>query len=274
MVLLLTFELSAPPANGKNILELALLNSQLILAFPRPSVLIQSVDAMQTEFEITFFVDRLDSDTDAQNELFDLISRHAVAAGARLAPPKNAPYQPRDDATLSIKELNPDTLLTLAGIFIGLTPDERAAIAAKLKKASYEKGDVLVKPDVVLQSLFIVGSGVLSVTRQDNVGEKEWLRFGPGDYFGEMGLLADKSTIANIAALAPSTVYELTKADLRPILKARPEIVQELSRVVAQRLEAGRGLSIVELDKTVPARGSSAWLSMQVHRLFELNITN
>ena len=37
---------------------------------------------METEFEITFFVDRLDSDTDAQNELFDLISRHAVAAGA------------------------------------------------------------------------------------------------------------------------------------------------------------------------------------------------
>jgi hypothetical protein len=52
---------------------------------------------MQTEFEITFFVDRLDSDTDAQNELFDLISRHAVAAGAQMAPPKNAPYQPRDD---------------------------------------------------------------------------------------------------------------------------------------------------------------------------------
>jgi signal-transduction protein with cAMP-binding, CBS, and nucleotidyltransferase domain len=47
-----------------------------------------------------------------------------------------------------------------------LTPDERAAIAAKLKKASYEKGDVLVKPDDVLQSLFIVGSGVLSVARQ------------------------------------------------------------------------------------------------------------
>jgi hypothetical protein len=83
--------LSAPPAIGKNILELALLNSQLILAFPRPSVLTQSIDALQTEFEITFFVDRLDSDTDAQNELFDLISRHALAAGAQLAPPRTLP---------------------------------------------------------------------------------------------------------------------------------------------------------------------------------------
>jgi len=265
--------LSAPPASGKNILELALLNSQLILTFPRPSVLTQSIDAMQTEFGINFFVDRLDSDTDAQNELFDLISRHAAAAGARLAPPKNAPYQPRDDAALTIKDLIPDTVLTLAGIFGCLTLDERVAIGAKLKKASYEKGDVLVKPDDVLQSLFIVGSGVLSGTRPDNLGEKEWLRFGPGDYFGEMGLLAGKGATGNITALAPSTVYELTKADLRPILEARPEIAQELSRAMAQRLEMGRGLTTVELDRTVPM-GSSAWFSQHIRRLFELSITN
>ena len=266
--------LSAPPATGKNILELALLNSQLILAFPRPSVLTQSIDAMQTEFEITFFVDRLDSDTDAQNELFDLISRHAVAAGARLAPPKNAAYQPRDDVALSIKDLTPDTVLTLAGIFVSLTPDERAAIAAKLKKASYEKGDVLVKPDDVLESLFIVGSGVLSVTRPDNIAEKEWLRFGPGDYFGEMGLLASKRATANITAVAPSTVFELTKEDLKPILEARPEIAQELSRAMAERLETGRGLTTAELDRTLPTRGSSAWFSQHIHRLFNLRITN
>ena len=43
---------------------------------------------------------------------------------------------------------------------------------------------------------------------------------------------------------------------------------------MAQRLEAGRGLTTVELDKTGPAKGSSAWLSMQMHRLFELSITN
>ena len=38
--------------------------------------------------------------------------------------------------------------------------EERAALAAKLKPESYDKGDTLVKPGVLLQSLFIVGSGV------------------------------------------------------------------------------------------------------------------
>jgi CRP-like cAMP-binding protein len=189
-------------------------------------------------------------------------------------PPKNAPYQPRDDVALNIHDLSSDTVLTLAGIFVSLTPDERAAIAAKLTKASYEKGDVLVKPDDVLQSLFIVRNGVLSVTRLDNIGEKEWLRFGPGDYFGEMGLLAGKRATTNITAVAPSTVYELTKADLTPILEARPEIAQELSRAMAQRLETGRGLTTAELDRTIPTKGSSAWFSQHIRRLFELSITN
>jgi CRP-like cAMP-binding protein len=89
-----------------------------------------------------------------------------------------------------------------------------------------------------------------------------------------MGFLADKPTISNITALAPTTVYELTKADLRPILEARPEIAQELCRAMAQRLEASGGLTTVELDTTVPTRGSSAWFSQHIRRLFEVSITN
>jgi CRP-like cAMP-binding protein len=93
-------------------------------------------------------------------------------------------------------------------------PIERAAIAGKLKQTSYEKGDTLVEPRTVLQSLFIVGNGVLSVTRRDSGGEIELLRFGPGDTFGELGLLTGASSGASITALTPSTVYELAKTDL------------------------------------------------------------
>ena len=79
---------------------------------------------------------------------------------------------------------------------------------------------------------------------------------------------------ANITAAAPPTVYELTKADLKPILEARPEIAQELSRAMAQRLEAGRGLLTIDLDGTGPTRGSSAWFSQHIRRLFAHSITN
>jgi hypothetical protein len=42
---------------------------------------------------------------------------------------------------------------------------------------------------------------------------------------------------------------------------------------MAQRLAAGRGLSRTAVDTPIPAKGLSAWLSVQMHRLFELSST-
>ena len=132
----------------------------------------------------------------------------------------------------------------------------------------------MVEPGTVLQSLFIVGNGVLSVTRRDSGGETDLLRFGPGDTFGEIGLLTGASSGANITALAPSTIYELAKTDLAPILEARSQIAQELSRALAQQQVAGRALATAELDKTEATRRLSTWFSERIHKLFEPTSAN
>jgi small-conductance mechanosensitive channel/CRP-like cAMP-binding protein len=257
-----------PPANGTNLLELTILNSRSILTIPRPTVRVVSIDAVQTGYELTFFIEQLSSATQAQNELFDLIFRHATAAGTQLAAPKNgSPQSPGDEA---LKKTGPEIVLDLVPIFSSLMPSERAAIAAKLKQTSYETGDTLVEPETVLQSLFIVGNGVLSVTLQNSGGETELLRFGPGDTFGEIGLLTGASSRATVTALAPSTVYELAKTNLAPILEARPQIAYELSRALAQQQAAGRVLTTAELDKTEAKERLSAWFSERIHKLFEL----
>src|ERR1700730_12203000 len=123
-----------PPASGTKILELAVLNSRSILAIPRPTVRVVSIDAAQTGYELTFFVEQLGSATEAQNELFDLIFRHVTAAGAHLASPKDGPFQARDDEALKTEKTGPDIVLDLVAIFATLMPKEKAAIAAKLKQ--------------------------------------------------------------------------------------------------------------------------------------------
>ncbi len=267
-----TVELACPPASGTAILELALLNSRSILSVQRPSIRILSIDAEQTGYEITFFVEELGSSTSAQNELFDLIRRHVAASGARLARPKNQPCFGRDQEVMKPDGTRPDRILGLVTIFETLTPAERAAIAAKLKQATYETGETVVEPANILQSLFIVGKGVLSVRRMDGDGQTELIRFGPGDHYGEVGMLTGAAADANITALSPSIVYELAKADLAPILEARPQIAQELSHALAQRQSAGRTLGGAELDKTVPQRRLSTWFAERIHKLFDLSI--
>lgn len=251
-----------PPSRCSEILEHAIRNSRLIVATPPATITIKTMNATYTEFEIAFFVEELASTVKAQNELFDFIYRHLAAADIDLAVPQNG----RKGRT------GVERLLELVDIFTTFTPDERGAIAAKLKQRSYDEGETLVEPDTVLQSLFIIGSGVVSITREGIEGEMELLRLGPGDHFGEIGMLTGAAAKARISALIPTTVYELAKADLTPILEARPPVAQELCRTLARLQTAGRLSASPELDEDVPKHRLTDWFSDRLHRLY--NVVN
>jgi small-conductance mechanosensitive channel/CRP-like cAMP-binding protein len=259
-----------PPATGSEILENALANCKLIIAIPAPTITIKTINASYTEFEVTFFVEDLGSTVKAQNEFFDAAFRHLAAAGVDLASPQ---YQA--DELVEPKQLQKGTtgrerLLDLVTIFATLTAEERAAIATKLKQRSYDEAEVLFEPGVVLNSLFIIGTGVISFSRDELEGELEVMRLGPGDHFGEIGMLTGAPLTAKIAALTSATVYELAKGDLAPVLEARPQVSQDLCRALARRQAAGRSDPTDEVPKTVPARSLTRWFSDRIHRLYDI----
>jgi CRP-like cAMP-binding protein len=254
------------PSASIGILHHALLNSRRILAFPEPSIVVNSMNAASVGYEPTFFVEDLSSTTGTQNELFDLIHRHLAAAGIRLASPPGqpdeSPRKPKSDT---------ERLLDQVSIFASLTLEERTALSAKLKPERYDHGDTLLQPGAVVQSLFLIGSGVLSVTWQESKREVELLRLGPGDHFGEIAMLTGTPSIAKITALTPATVYELPKADLAPILEARPQVARELSHALAERQAAGRIVNPAELGKARSTRHVSHWFSKRIRGPFELS---
>ena len=255
----------APPATAIQILEHAILNCRLIVATPAPSVTIKVINSTYTEFEITFFVEDLASTTRAQNQLFDLIFRHLAAAGIDLAADQSQRAAAGDPAPRST---GTERLLELVAIFTSLTSDERKTIAAKLKPKSYDEGEILVEPGALVHSLFIVGSGALSFTREESEGEIEMLRIGPGDHFGEIGMLTGAPATARIKALIPSTVYELAKDDLSPIVEGQPEVSQGLCRALAQRQAAGQLTASTELADEVPRNRLTVWFSERLHQLY------
>jgi small-conductance mechanosensitive channel len=267
----ITIQLHAmtPPSIGSEILERAALNCRLIVSTPSPTVVVRAINSAQTEFEITFFVEELASVTKAQNELFDLIFRHLAAAGIHLASPADTPDQAGANSQDTMTQA--ERLLGLVAIFASLRSAERAAIAAKLKQHSYDEGEKLLKPGTVLGSLYIVGSGVLSLTRiGETEGEIELRRLGPGDHFGEMGLLTGAPSVSTITTLTPAIVYELAKGELAPILEARPQVSHEICRALARQQAMGQSTSVTELDHGVPTNRLTSWFAERIHRLYEV----
>ena len=158
----------------------------------------------------------------------------------------------------------------LVTIFAGLTAEERKKLAAKAKSSHQDEAAVLVEPGAVLHSLFIIGSGVVSFTRDASEGEIELLRLGPGDHFGEIGMLTGAGALAKLKALTPVTLYELAKEDLVPVLEARPEVSQELCRALAIRQAAGQLVASPEIDQGVSPSRVASWFSDRLHRMFDL----
>ena len=259
------------PSAGIEALRGALMNSRRILAFPKPSIAVKSMNAAFVDYELTFFVEDLGSVADTQNELFDLIHRHFALADIQLAAPQGQPLIARADEALRKQKSEAERVLEQVSIFASLTSEERAALSARLKPHRYDSGEILLQPGTVLQSLFLINSGVLSVTQQRGVGEVELLRLGPSDHFGEIGLLTGTPAASTITTLTPATIYELPKADLASILEARPQVAQELSHALARRQAAGRAIAEAGPGKTESTRHLSNWFSERLHGIFDLD---
>ena len=259
-----------PPSVGAEVLRLAILNTRLIMATPAPLISVKSVSADGTQFDIDFFVEELAQSARAQNELFDWISRHLAASGITLASSQSTPAWLPAAAIPNSPKSAPERALALVDLFSGLTEEERKVLAAKAKHRHYDAGEILAEPGQVVTSLFIVGAGVLSFTSVVSQGEVEFLRIGPGDHFGEIGMLTGHPAQATVKALAPATTYELSKEDLAPVLEARPEVSNELCRALARRQAAGKLLASTEIDNSVPPSRVAAWFSDRLHRLFDL----
>jgi small-conductance mechanosensitive channel len=274
MTVTVQLDAGTPPATGIKVLKYAILNSLIVMATPAPTVTVKSITANGTEFEIAFFVEELAQAAQAQNELFDLIFRHLAAANVGLAASPNAPYPAPGAAEPRHVSDDAEKVLGLVTIFAALTAGERRSLAAALTQATYHQGDVLVAPGKVLQSLFIVGAGVLSLSRVQSESEMELLRLGPGDHFGEIGLLTGAPATARISALVPTTVYELSKDALAPILEARPLVAQEMCRALAQRQAAGALVASPDIDAGLPPNRVANWFSDRLHKLFDLAITS
>jgi signal-transduction protein with cAMP-binding, CBS, and nucleotidyltransferase domain len=228
------------------------------------------MNAASVKYELSFFVEDLNATVATQNEVFDLIHRHLASAGIALAAPAAQPFTAPESATRKSRS-EAERLLEQISIFASLTTEERSALAPKLKRKRHESGEILLQPGTVLQSLFLIAAGVLSVARQDESSDLEVLRLGPGDHFGEIGLLTGTPSLATIKTMTSAIIYELPKADLAPLLEARPEVAQELSHELALRQAAGRTIAAAETVKIPSGRNLSDWFSERIRKLFDLD---
>lgn len=127
-------------------------------------------------------------------------------------------------------------------LFRGLSEQQLDEIASRMGARQYSRNDEVVRQGIPVESIFIVQSGMLAVTRTSVVmGEIHTLAYlHEGDLLGEIELLSSPQslTIATATALTQAVLLEMKGADFLDLLNEKNGVALELARILAQRLRA------------------------------------
>jgi CRP/FNR family cyclic AMP-dependent transcriptional regulator len=105
-----------------------------------------------------------------------------------------------------------------------LDGEDRRALAEVVDLVRLSGGETLFRAGDPGESLYLVRSGEVELSIQDNVGQKITLdTAGPGDFFGEIALLDEESRTATAIALAETELIELDRGDLLLLFSKKPD---------------------------------------------------
>ena len=120
-------------------------------------------------------------------------------------------------------------------LFEKFSEDELRQIAPFAEEKSVEEGDVLVREGDYSYQFVAIEEGAAKVTR----GGETLAELGPGDFFGEIGLLEKSLRTATVEATSPMRLITLTGWDLARVEKAMPEAIEELHQAIEERRPRG-----------------------------------
>src|ERR671930_1559462 len=121
-------------------------------------------------------------------------------------------------------------------LFAGLSNDDQKVIAQYADEVDVEPGTKLAQEGRFAYEFFAIQKGTAEVTREGSV----LATLGPGDFFGEIGLLAGDRRVASVTATSAMSLVVLTGSQLRALESRMAPVAERIRATMTQRLEANQ----------------------------------
>src|SRR6195952_524058 len=127
--------------------------------------------------------------------------------------------------------------LARAGIFQGVDPDAALALGSQLESVEYPRGSSIFSIGELGDRLYVILSGKVKLGRNSPDGRENLLAImGPSDMFGELSVFDPGPRTSSATAVTDVRLATMDRAALREWIAKRPEIAEQLLRVLARRL--------------------------------------
>ena len=121
----------------------------------------------------------------------------------------------------------------------GLTESELQHVASFGELKELVAGEILMKPDQMVDALYLVMKGRLRVSGNfGNVIDHTLHLVGPGQHYGALGIVINQPLPCTVQADQPTLVLRIPREDLSQLLEQYPRIRQNLSNSIGKTLRS------------------------------------
>jgi small-conductance mechanosensitive channel len=208
---------------------------------PAPSCILVGFEAGNLLYELRYFLTDLQEDDFTDSAVRVHLFASLQRAGLRVAEEQRTIHAIAEDAahaeTVRQRELQRRlTMLKQVDLLAPLSEEERNFVAERLQYAPFARGDIITRQGSIAHWLYVIAFGEAEVRfEQPGRAPRVIGTVRPGQFFGEMGLLAGESRNATVMAKTDVECYRLDRASFQALLLARPELANEVSKVIAAR---------------------------------------
>jgi small-conductance mechanosensitive channel len=251
------------PAAAREAIEGAVRHLPGLAAVPAPKAYLKGLDESSVHYELRYwladYAHMLEIDSQVRERMWYALER----AGLEFAYPVirqhqyNAGPLPRTSRADAIAA-------TIAGfdLFESLSAAEIQAITAGAVERRYAVGETIVREGDPGSSMFLIQAGRCGVTGRGDLDDSQHLALlEPGMAFGEIALLTGEPRTATVRTMIETTLVEVRKETLAPILEGNPALVEKLDATMKGRLrhaanifDATRETQRVEVQEPLAAR--------------------
>ncbi len=141
------------------------------------------------------------------------------------------------------------TVLKSVPLFASVPDEQLRMLVPAVARRSVPRASTIMAAGDQIDSLYIVISGRLKVMMSDSEGKEVILSLiGPGEFFGEMGLIDEGPRSASVVTIEPCELLSISKRDFKKCLSENVEMSMAVMRGLVHRLrEADRKIGSLAL---------------------------
>ncbi len=270
-ILRVGLEYDASPERAREALRAAVAGIAGVAAAPEPVAYVKGFDAYAVTYEVRYWLEDYANYLEVDSRVHERVWYALSRAKLTIAYPVIRQHQYRAP-NLETPDRRPAIAAAVdkAALFARLSEDQRRRLVEGSSERQYAPGETIVKEGDRSSSMFLIESGSVAVSIQGAMGEDRALTvLDAGAAFGEISLLTGEPRTATVRAVTETTLVEIEKGALAPILREQPQLVQELEATMEERRRHAAG----EFDASRGETGKTAEplpLAERIARFFGL----